>query len=238
VESGGRVSCHRCEKVFSVNLDIIDPLNVYRLARQISKNQSGHPEDAESHPVELPAIPPAPVEMEPRHEPETFFNPFEPRYHAPTKTKGGWWKGLLLIILCLLFLTQVLWIQREQWLQEPRIHTIVTNICSLLGCQPPPLRHPESFVILQREVSTHPQDADTLNVQLAFKNTAHFAQAYPTLKLSFFDYTDTEIASRLIHPAEYRKGTAESVGPDMIVTVDILIEGPGLQAAGYQFDLL
>lgn len=224
-----------------VDLDNTDQLDVNRLVQAISERQPDPSAKANSlsFTMDLPEMPPAPIELETEREAEVLINPFETGYQKPKTTASPGSKiALLLLGLSLLFLAQVLWVQKDQWLQHPWAQGLVTRVCALFQCQPPLPSQPQAFVILQREVSPHPQNEHTLSVQLAFRNTADLTLAYPSLKLTFFDYTDTETASRLILPADYRQGTTNQIQPGKIVVLDILVENPGDQISEYQFDFL
>lgn len=111
---------------------------------------------------------------------------------------------MLMCILGILTLAfQVLWFERQSLAKYPALDTAYQAICVLMNCDLPSHKAYQEIVSHQLIIRQHPRHPDALIASLVIENTANFSQPFPTLRLSFMDQKNTQIAVRAFTPQEY-----------------------------------
>lgn len=180
-ESAGEMQCVHCDSVFKTK-------------GHLHKKPPG------------PITPFVPEMEEERDEPDTL----PPELRASNETEGTRWGSLIgwslvaLLLIAVLIGQYVWFMERDYVLRHPQIRPLLTNACSIIvGCRLPPIRDPDQFRMENHLVQSHPEQANALEFNATFINTAQFAQPYPQLRLTFEDLNGEPVAQRLFQPAEY-----------------------------------
>ena len=108
-------------------------------------------------------------------------------------------------------------------------------------CDIAELKDTSQINILSKSVTSHPERDKVLLVTLSFVNNADFAQAYPKIKLSFFDYRGDIISDRVFTPEEYMPDELyyeQELQPNTPIQSHLRIVDPGKTAVNYRFELL
>ena len=149
-----------------------------------------------------------------------------------------WFIGILL--LCAIAIAQAIYYQRYQLVENPKYQQQVINLCQILPCAEAQFSSAEQIRLLERNVFTHPVQADALMVTGSFVNQAPFAQKPPEMLISLFDVKGKLIANRLFTPPEYllenrNRGVVESGQP---IQFRLELIDPGTDALTYEFEFL
>jgi len=148
----------------------------------------------------------------------------------------SWFVGILL--LAALGAAQAIYYQRYQLIEDPRFQQQVMSLCRLLPCAQREFSSPEQIRLLERNVFTHPVNANALMVTGSFVNQAPFAQKMPELLISLFDVQGKLIANRLFQANEYllEDRNRKVVAPQLPVQFRLEIVDPGTDALTYEFE--
>lgn len=160
----------------------------------------------------------------------------------PRRISGRTWLGLAAaVVLVLLLVGQFLYVQRAQWLDDPRWRPWADRLCATLGCQLPLRRDISLIELVEREVRDHPQVEDAVLISATFVNRAPFVQPYPVFEVVFSDLSGTQVAVRRFDPQEYLQDAQTlSAGliPDQPVHVRLEVLDPGRRAVSFKLEFL
>ena len=115
-------------------------------------------------------------------------------------------QGLLataMVLLTAILTAQFLWQEMAVYSQLTRIRPLYEFGCQWLRCDLPVYSNLDEIRSNNLVVRSHPQRADALVVNVEFRNTADFPQAFPILILSFNTAANGVVALREFSPAEY-----------------------------------
>ncbi len=148
-----------------------------------------------------------------------------------------WLIGSLLLLLPLS--GQLAWQFRHSLIQHETGRQTLNLVCAVAGCQVPVRRNLERIVITGRNLSTHPDKPDILQLQLSLVNTAPFDQPYPQLALSLFNDNGNLIARRTFStdqylPEEHSRRQLMPKAQPVLVQMDLV--DPGNEVTGFSFD--
>lgn len=228
----GLVCCGRCQHAFNARAQL-HPAPTEHPATQAENN----------------ALPPAPTLPDPEPSPDLagstaptpeksvtqpLFGEPAPSFQIPlTAPVGeshrlGW--GLGIVVLSLALLLQLGHSSRTQLAATiPGLEPALVGYCRLVGCTMELPRHAD---LLQLEVSSLEASGESgMELSATIRNRATFAQALPDLQLELTDQSDTVIARKALHPADYlpAKDSAQeglAAGTTLEVRLPITIEGP------------
>lgn len=148
-----------------------------------------------------------------------------------------WTLGALAALLGIASQT-ALHFRTEIALAYPDAKPALAAACVALGCA---LALPRQAELIGIEASDLSPDAEgKLTVSATLKNRAPFAQEYPALELTLTDTADRALVRRVLAPAEYlppQTPLADGFGANAELIVNLLVETPGLSAAGYRLYL-
>jgi len=157
--------------------------------------------------------------------------------------RGGhpvlWSIGIVLLLAAAL--AQITWFMRGDLKRYPEVRELLESVCTQTGCELPPWREPERFVISSRVVRTHPNNSNALQIQLVFNNTARFAQSYPQLQLKLYDINEKLTSQRVFRPDEYLavpQHEAALIEPQQSVQVEMALVDPGAGVTGFKIEFL
>ena len=149
-----------------------------------------------------------------------------------------WLIGILL--LSTVGIAQVIYYQRYPLVQKPRFQQQVLSLCRVLPCNESQFSSTQQIKLLERNVYTHPVQANTLMVSGSFVNQASFAQKFPQLLVSLFDIQGNLIANRLFNSSEYLQVDKNRIRMEVAKPVQFRLEivDPGTDALTYEFEFL
>lgn len=146
------------------------------------------------------------------------------------------------IILILLIGTQAAMINSEQLSLNLRYRPMIKTLCAYSKhCDVAELKDTSLINILSKSVVSHPDYDKVLLVTVNFVNNAEFAQAFPKIKLSFFDYRGDIVTRRVFTPEEYMPDELyyeQELQPSTPIQAHLRIIDPGKTAVNYRFELL
>lgn len=157
---------------------------------------------------------------------------------AAVKNRRGFgtvgWSVLVLLLLAGM-VVQYAYVMREELARYPRLRPWIESLCSVAGCELPPLRDVARIRILDKHVALHPTSADTLLVRATLVNDTGFWQPYPQIRFNFLDPVGDSQASRWFSPDEYlAKGRISDVAagmpPQEPVSIRLELQGMGTAA--------
>ena len=108
-----------------------------------------------------------------------------------------------MVLLTAILTAQFLWQRMAVYSQLTQIRPFYEFGCQWLTCELPVYSSIEAIRSDNLVVRSHPQRADALLVNVEFRNTADFPQAFPILILSFNTATNSIVALREFSPTEY-----------------------------------
>jgi predicted Zn finger-like uncharacterized protein len=151
----------------------------------------------------------------------------------------AWAAGCLALILALF--GQFVVHERAWLVQYAELEPGIRWFCERMGCDLPPLRDLDAFVLNSRNIHSHPDAEAALMVTATLENRAPFEQALPLLELTFTDLQGRPHARRRFSAREYLgPGQVETgtLAPGRSVTIRLELADPGPAAVGYEFRLL
>jgi predicted Zn finger-like uncharacterized protein len=145
---------------------------------------------------------------------------------------------IAILLLSTLGVTQAIYYQRYQLIEDPRFQQQVINLCELLPCAEDQFSSSEQLRLLERNVFTHPVASNALMVTGSFVNQAPFAQKMPDLLISLFDVQGKPIANRLFKPNEYllEDRNRSVIPPQSPIQFRLEVVDPGTDALTYEFE--
>ncbi len=145
---------------------------------------------------------------------------------------------IAILLLSTLGVTQAIYYQRYQLIEDSRFQQQVINLCQLLPCAEDQFSSSEQLRLLERNVFTHPVTSNALMVTGSFVNQAPFAQKMPDLLISLFDVQGKPIANRLFKPNEYllEDRNRSVIPPQSPIQFRLEVVDPGTDALTYEFE--
>lgn len=249
-QSGGNARCGRCGEVFSA---------LERLADKPPASGSIRPAFASETPPVLSDPDAEPdysavdtdtalvVSTQPSEEVPSFIaeqvveEPDEmvtmPR--GPARRRSGLWLSLsFLFALCLS--AQVLYFERERFLNDPQWRTRMVNACAAIGltCSLPLPEALDRIQLISRDIRPHPSVEDALIINATLQNKADFAQAYPAVIIRLSDLEGQVVGVRRFAPSEYVDETrpvTEGLAGGTLLPLVFEIVDPGDRAVAFEF---
>lgn len=205
------------------------------------------PQDEEARlEVPVPEVPPpAPAEAEDAptvvaettEPPDEEAPPLEPELHEETPRAVWPWAVGSLVALLILLMQAAIHYRTELAILSPASKPVLLALCVPVGCDVPLPRKAELIGIESSNLS--PDAAGKLALSATLKNRAPFAQQFPDLELTLSDTSEKPLVRRVLAPADYltRETLAAGFGADSEVVVNLIVDAPGIPAAGYQLYL-
>lgn len=159
---------------------------------------------------------------------------------VPAARRAQRHEWIVLGVLAALLLLQLLLAQRDELATQARWRPLLTGVCAVLRCDLPAWREPAAFALLDRSVQPRPGAAGVLRISASFRNDAHWAQPWPTLRLTLSDVDGREAGARAFAPGEYRRGHAAAdvlaPGQSALVEFDVIEPAPNIVAFSFEFE--
>jgi predicted Zn finger-like uncharacterized protein len=165
----------------------------------------------------------------------------EPSGAAPENERSrrgtlGWLTGTVLLTIVLA--SQYGYFNHTHLSRYLILRPWLEQLCRYTGCELPLLRDGTQLRILARNIHAHPQVPGALLVTLTIGNDARYTQAFPDLRLSFYDLNHTLLAERRFSPREYLPTgvkTKSGLPPRQPFQVQLEIIDPGPAAVNFEF---
>lgn len=148
--------------------------------------------------------------------------------------------GIFVLIIGLL--SQVIIFRSYQLANSfPGMSPMLSNFCETFSCRYSGEIDVEQIQLINRNVSTHPNQKNALLISTAFVNKASFNQPYPTIAIKLSDLSGETVATRYFRPEEYlenlyNKFLLMESGTPVHITLAVL--DPGNDAVNFEFSFL
>ncbi len=150
-----------------------------------------------------------------------------------------WLLGVLILTAALIL--QVAWWKRDELAAEPLGQRVLRHVCPHLPCDVQPPREPGKLVVLERNLTPHPQQQNALLFRVRLENQAEFAQPYPIVELRLLDSRQALTAVRRFGPELYRGGSTgawDLLPPHQPTEILLALRDPGTHVTGFLLDFL
>lgn len=218
----GKVRCSECNEVFDANIHLVREHKVETsILDEIAEDCENKKSD-ESKTVSL-------------HE---AMNDGGDSSRTNSFISFYWLMGILL--LAVIALVQWVYFDRLQLVNNPKRQNLVLNLCSFIPCDTSLFKSTNQFKLIERNIFTHPTQANALLISGSYVNEAPFSQKTPSLKVSLFNLNGEIIAQRLFTPIEYSIESAAltSIAPGENIHFKIEIADPNTVTITYEFEFI
>lgn len=145
------------------------------------------------------------------------------------------------LVATLLLATQYLWFNRAELYYTTTGQTLLAPICQQIDCNIAPQQQLEAIETQALRITPHKNIEGAIDVTVILQNTAHFAQPFPALSLSFSDLKGLTVAQRIFQPQEYLNTASYnplqmSTQTPLQFTLEIMSPPP--RASTYELELL
>lgn len=227
---GGKVRCGKCGSVF----DGVAAL-VAEAAEQGAAAQDSEPSPQLGlfeAPRKLPAAGDAANEDAP--VPEFLDEP-------PPKRRFAWAFAAFLAMLAL-FAQASYFFRSNIAARIPETRPYLEAACARLACDIPLMRSPRLLAIESSDLQAEGRRENVIVLNAVVRNSAPYAQEFPSLELTLTDERDQAVARRVLAPADYLSGPAadmiaRGIGPGADAVLRVYIDASGLRAVGYRMYL-
>lgn len=147
----------------------------------------------------------------------------------------------LIICLVVLCMTQILWFQKDKWIQQEQFRPVYKAFYALIDQPLPARRSPDLIINKQLIIQPHKEFADAIRVSILLENQADFSQPFPTLQLIFSDLKGRTTAQRILTASEYintQLFPQQLMPSKQPIQIQLDMMAPGLRAVGYQLNLI
>lgn len=147
--------------------------------------------------------------------------------------------AVLFLIVC--FVAQLVYFNKDTLLRDTRTRDLLTFVCASLACELPVVRDPSLLRSTFLDVASHPDYESLLLVRFSIRNTALFAQPFPSVDMTFSNIRFQTIAARRFYPGHYLDASLLSqltipAGAEVQGTLEIL--DPGVEGVNYTVEFV
>ena len=140
--------------------------------------------------------------------------------------------GITILLLGTVLGSQYLWQTMGALSQNDRVRPLYVFVCTFTACDLPDYSDISAIHSDTLTVRSHPELENGLIVNIEFRNTATFPQAFPVMVLSFNSVSNEIVALREFAPDEYLDPVLRDISmmPSMSpvqVSIEIIDPGPG-----------
>ncbi len=212
----GKVRCSECHSVFDANIHLV------RKPRQDINLLDELASAAETESVSL-------------HEAMHDGNQKKP---SKALNNISWAIGIILLVIIAGF--QWVYFNRLKLIQSPNTQSLVLTLCSFIPCDKSEFKNTKQFTLIERNIFTHPTQANALLISGSFVNEAPFSQKPPALKISLFNLNSEIIAQRIFSPIDYYQNeqSINSIAPGERIQFKLEVEDPNTITITYEFEFL
>lgn len=210
----GNVRCSECHEIFDANINLVrEHVVVTDILDELEQ---------ESQSVSL-------------HE---AMNDGEQGLNPKKLTNIYWFSGILLLVG--IALMQWVYFDRLQLIKNPNRQNLVLSLCSFIPCDTTQFKSTNQFKLIERNIFTHPTQANALLISGSYVNEAPFSQKTPSLKISLFNLNAEIIAQRLFTPNEYsiESESLNTIAPGENIHFKIEVADPNTVTITYEFEFI
>lgn len=164
---------------------------------------------------------------------------------APPPARRSWFVvianvcGIVLLLACLI--AQLVYFNKDALLRDTRSRDLITSLCGALDCELPVVRDAGQLRSAFLDVSSHPDYEAMLLVRFSIRNTALFAQPFPSVDMTFSNISHQSVAARRFYPGHYLDASLLSqltipAGAEVQGTLEIL--DPGVESVNYTVEFV
>jgi hypothetical protein len=164
---------------------------------------------------------------------------------APPPARRSWFVVLAnicaILFLSVCFIAQLVYFNKDALLRDTRTRDILTTLCTTLACELPVVRDPSLLRSTFLDVSSHPEYESLLLVRFSIRNTALFAQPFPSVDMTFSNISQQPVAGRRFYPGHYLDASLLShltipAGAEVQGKLEIL--DPGVESVNYTVEFV
>lgn len=173
-------------------------------------------------------------------EPPMPTTAFEPLLHEPPRRAAWPWAIGTAIGLLAMVIQFAVYLRTEIATLYPEAKPALGSLCEAVGCDLPLPRKAELVGIETSDLHPEQGNGGRLAMAALLKNRAPFAQEFPHLELTLTDVADKALVRRVLAPADYlppKADRAAGLAAGGELNVNLIIEAPGVPAAGYRLYL-
>ena len=142
------------------------------------------------------------------------------------------WAAEALAAVSLLLLSAS--VRRDAWAADARLRPWLQRGCAVLGCRLPAWSEPSALRIQARDMRADPLRPDVLTMEVAFRNDAASAQAWPCLRLRLDDVAGQALASGVFAPSQYLQGEVPAqIAAGQVANARLQVRDAGRRAVGF-----
>lgn len=157
------------------------------------------------------------------------------------KKKRVWpWAIGSLMLLALMLGQAVYFLRVEIAARAPGLKPALTSYCALLRCSIALPRKIDLISIESSDLQADPAQANVITFNAILRNQASYAQAYPSLELTFTDTQDKLVARRTFQPSDYLapdQDWKEGIPARRETSIKLHLDTTDLRPAGYRLFL-
>lgn len=153
--------------------------------------------------------------------------------------KTVWSIGILCLTLAAC--AQLLYFKRTELTRNTDLRPYLTQLCELAKCEIPELKDISRLELSSKNVYSHPNVDNSLMITAVIVNQASFAQAFPTLQVSFTNLVGDIIMARQFNPGEYLDTNEDKLSdmqPGLPIQIILEVIDPGNNATAYEFSFI
>jgi len=150
-----------------------------------------------------------------------------------------WLSGIALMIA--VAIGQFAFFKMRVYAQMPEYRPTYVLVCRYLGCEVPEYENHDELRTRELVIRSHPRQPEALLVDVLLLNIGPFRQAFPGLRLQFYDVHGEVVASRVFRASEYLGGEMwglKLMPSETEVRLSLELIDPGNDALGYQMQVV
>jgi len=159
------------------------------------------------------------------------------RLYTPRSLK--WLPGITLMIA--IAIGQVAFFKMKVFAQMTEYRPTYVHVCRYLGCEVPEYENHDELRTRELVIRSHPEEPEALLLDVLLLNSGPFRQAFPGLRLQFYDVHGEVVASRVFRASEYLGGEMQGlklIPAETEVRLSLEMIDPGTDALGYQMEVV
>lgn len=149
--------------------------------------------------------------------------------------------GWACVLLGLSLGGQLLFIEHEKLLANPKVRPWLEDACARIDCQVPLPQDIRGLNLLKREVRPHENLKGALQISATMHNGGIMPAPFPLVEVRLADLNDRVIAMRRFRPQEYLADPSvieRGFPPDSSMPLLFEVADPGREALAFEFEFL
>ena len=145
-----------------------------------------------------------------------------------------------MVLLVCIAIRQWVYMDRLQLITDPNRQNLVLRLCSFIPCDTTEFKSINQFKLIERNIFTHPTQANALLISGSYVNEAPFSQKTPSLKVTLFNLNGEVIAQRLFTPIEYSSESVslKTIAPGENIHFKLEVTDPNTVTITYEFEFI